>query len=385
MNEPLCELTLDQLLEPGDFARLGGALGTLLGQTVAFVDARQNTLWGQAEPGALAQPLIVELEPVGYLLAASDPTPLAAAAVLVNALLVTRWGYLSASSLHDIVVDADYEALHRSEARYKALSAELEQRVEAQLATLEARQRQLYESERFAAIGQLAAGVAHEINTPLGFIRSNLNTLAHYLETLKALKQQPDLAAFWHEQNLDFVLQDSQDILTESIAGAERVKRIVQDLRGFSAVDAKQMEWVDPAECLNRAIAMIGMQKPAAIELDLALAPLPAISCQAGLLSQAFLNVLNNAVQALEGGGVIRIMTTADAAGSLIKIQDNGPGIAPEILPRVFEPFFTTRTVGSGIGLGLTVARDAIEAHGGTIGIESPPGQGTIVSIRFAS
>lgn len=386
MSESLRELALTELLEPGDFARLGGALTTLLGQPVAFVDARHDPLWGQAAPGALSQPLIVELEPLGYVLAAAEPAPLAAAATLVNALLMARWSYLSASRVHDQVVDEDYEVLQRSEARYKALSEELEQRVQVQLATLEARQRQLYESERFAAIGQLAAGVAHEINTPLGFIRSNLNTLAQYLDTLEQLKQLPaDLKTFWQEHGLDFILQDSHDILTECIAGTERVERIVHDLRGFSSVDATQMEWIDPGECLNRAIAMISMQKPATVQLESALAPLPAIACQAGLLSQAFLNVLHNAVQAVEGGGQIRVKTETDAAGSQITIQDNGPGIAPENLPHVFEPFFTTRAVGSGIGLGLTVTRDAIEAHAGKIEIESLPGQGTTVNIRFPS
>lgn len=384
MNESLRELALHELLDPADFARLGAALSTLLAGPVAFTDASHTLLWGPANSHASSQPLIVELEALGYLQAQADPARLAAAAALVNSVLMARWRYLASSRLHDEVVDEDYETLQASEARYKALSEELEQRVQAQLTTLEARQRQLYESERFAAIGQLAAGVAHEINTPLGFMRSNLNTLAHYLNTLGQIKvQQDNLTAFWQQHDLDYVLQDSHDLLTDCIGGTERIEHIVHDLRGFSCLDKPEMDFVDPCECLSRAISMISMQKPAVVNLISDLMPLPAIPCQTGLLSQAFLNVLRNAVQAVEYGGDILVTAAVDTEGSRITIQDNGPGIAPEYLPKVFDAFFTTRAVGSGTGLGLTVARDAIEAHAGHIAIDSTPGQGTSVTIRF--
>lgn len=386
MSQALRELVLTELLEPADFSRLGAALTTLLGTPVAIADHRHTLLWGQANLGAKPQALTVELEPLGYLLAEADSARLDAAAGLVNNVLIARWRYLAAGQLHDEVVDTDYETLQASEARYKALAEELEQRVQSQLATLEARQRQLYESERFAAIGQLAAGIAHEINTPLGFMRSNLNTLARYLDILQKLKQQQaSLTSFWQQHDLDYVLQDSHDLLTDCIAGTERVERIVRDLRGFSCLDTPEMEFIDPTECLRRAITMINMQKPDGVNLHSELSPLPARACQIGLLSQAFMNILRNAVQAVEYGGDIFVKTAVDTEGSLITIQDTGPGIAAECLSHVFDPFFTTRPVGSGTGLGLTVARDTIEAHSGKIGIDSQSGQGTTVRIRLPS
>ncbi|MDR3411560.1 MAG: HAMP domain-containing sensor histidine kinase [Formivibrio sp.] len=386
MTGPMRELTLTELLTPQHFARLGETLATLLPGPIAFEDAQHALLWGKTSAQAGRQALTVELEPIGYLLADAEPEKLAAAAILINELLAARWRYLASSQLHDEVIDADFEALQASEARYKALSEELEQRVQEQLAMLEARQRQLYESARFAAIGQLAAGVAHEINTPLGFMRSNLNTLAHYLGTLAQLKNQSgNLPEFWQQHDLDYVLQDSHDLLTDCIAGTARVERIVGDLRGFACLDSPEMEMVDPAQCLGRAISMINMQKPAEVNLESDLTPLPAMACQTGRLSQALLNILNNAVQAVESGGDIRVSSKIDSAGRLITIQDNGPGMDPECLSQVFEPFFTTRPVGSGTGLGLTVARDTIEAHAGQIEIESRSGQGTLVKIRFPS
>lgn len=386
MSELLQEMTLTELLEPADFTRLGNTLTILLGTAVAFANSQRKPLWGMADPHAGSQPLMVELEPLGYLLAAAETSKLAAAAMLVNTLLVARWGYLSSSRLHDVVVDEDFEALQASEARYKALASELEQRVETQLALLQSRQRQLYESERFAAIGQLAAGVAHEINTPIGFMRSNLNTLAHYLDTLEQLKTRKEaLSGLWEQHDLDYVLEDSRDLLRDCCAGIERIAGIVRDLRGFSCVDMPEMEFIDPAECLRRAIAMTNMQKPATVNLHCDIAPLPLRACQSGLLSQAFLNILRNAVQAVESGGDIVVNARADATGTEITIRDNGSGIAPEMLPHVFEPFFTTRPVGSGTGLGLSVARDAIEAHGGEIRLASTPGQGTLVTIRWPS
>lgn len=384
MTEALRELHLQELLDPSDFTRLGESLAILLGTPVAFSDAQQQLLWGQLPAQTESAALFVELEPLGYLHAPVASAALNAAATLVNQTLKARWRYLASSALHDDIVVEDYEALQASELRYKTLSEELEQRVQEQIKTLDARQRQLYESERFAAIGQLAAGIAHEINTPMGFMRSNLNTLNRYLSTFDQLKTLASgLGDFWQKNEMDYLLQDSHDLLADCIAGSERVEKIVRDLRGFSSMDNPEMDFSDPSECLQRALSMINMQKPAVVEIESEINPLPVMPCQAGLLSQAFLNILQNAVQAVEYGGHIQVLCQQDDQGAFIRIHDDGAGIDPAHLSRIFEPFFTTRAVGSGTGLGLTVARDAIEAHGGSISIESSEDQGTNVLIRL--
>ena len=213
MADTLRELHITELLKANDFTRLGEGLAVLLGAPIGFTDANQQCIWGEVAAQANSAVLYVECEPLGYLIAPVKSSQLNAAATLVNQTLIARWRYLTASQLHDDVVVDDYEALRASEARYKTLSEELEQRVQAQLQTLEARQRQFYESERFAAIGQLAAGIAHEINTPIGFMRSNLNTLNHYIDTFAQLKKYANqIADFWQKNEMVFVRNEDRYI-----------------------------------------------------------------------------------------------------------------------------------------------------------------------------
>jgi signal transduction histidine kinase len=382
--------TLAELLPDSLALTLLLAVDELLGCKVVFCE------FGGSE--ALQVALTLELEPIAYLTAiaaegrdAPKLSQLEAAASLVKEVLRSRLRYRMASELHDEVSLASFEQLKRdhaalevSEASYKALSADLEKRVEAQVAILEQRQRQLYEAEKLASVGQLAAGVAHEINNPIGFVRSNLETFSVYLGRVAALGEKLDQAKLnWKALGLDFVVEDGRELVTESIAGIDRVARIVKDLRGFSNIDRPDEEMVDLNDSLTSACAVVACQLPADVKLTKALSPLPPLMCLPGHLSQVWLNVLQNAVQAVGQRGTIRVASGIAGNSIFIEVADDGQGISDEVLAHVFEPFFTTREVGKGTGLGLTVARDIVGAHGGEIGIESTVGQGTKVTITL--
>ena len=259
------ECSLAELLDPALLERLGPPLCQLLGGDAAILDADGRTLWGLLAGDARRQALVLELEPLGYLASNSGSEPaLAAAARLLTQLLRSQARFKMASSLHLEAVAEDFETLKReharlveSENRYKTLAGELEGRVKAQVAQLEERQQMLYQAEKLASVGQLAAGMAHEINNPLGFARSNLSTFGTYLQKLATLKTRlADAPAAWQELDLDFVLEDGLDLLGETAVGLERIARIVADLKSFSTVDRATGEFADQAEeQLDTAVA----------------------------------------------------------------------------------------------------------------------------------
>lgn len=393
------DLDLKALLAGFPAARLAAALGSLLGDGFLLCDEGGETVLAgrSARPCEGAIPLRHQLDDVGALSApTAAPENLRAAAALLELLIDAGARLRMAADLHLQAVHEDYEALlakhaalAESEARYRALATELEARVQSQVATIERSQRQLYQAEKMASVGQLAAGVAHEINNPLGFILSNLATGRGYLrqfERLSGLLAGGDTAALqecWRAQDLDGALRDFAALLDESAEGAARVARIVADLKAFSSVDAAGEEEADLNEQLRTVAGMARPRLPAGATLTLDLAPLPRLHCHAGRLNQAFLNILLNAAQAVGEGGDVRIASSAAPHGIGVTISDNGAGIPAALLTRVFEPFFTTRDVGAGTGLGLTVARDIVLAHGGRIDLESEAGRGTRVRIEL--
>lgn len=264
---------------------------------------------------------------------------------------------------------------------------------------VEATQGQLLQSEKLAAVGQLAAGVAHEINNPMGFIMSNVGTMKLHIDTLASalqrqgtllapyLDERPELreqlALLAQEMDLDFVRDDLPVLVGDTLAGLTRVKRVVQDLREFSAVDQAAWQVVDLNACLKTAAGLLGDQLDGRIRLVWQLGELPPVDCNAPQINQVLRALLLNAAQAIDGTGAI-IVTTRESAGWVeLEIADSGHGIAPEDLPRVFEPFFTTRPVGHGMGLGLTVAYQVIKRHGGCLAVDCPPAGGTCVSVNL--
>ena len=391
------ELNIQELLAGISLERLGGVLQALLGSDFRLVGADGKRLLGSAE--VFTQPrragINHDLEQLGLLESATaDDAHLAAAAAMMELMLRLSARYHMAAELHVETVHADFAALQQkhaalkeSEARYKALSAELEVRVKEQVGIIESAQRQLYQAEKLASIGQLAAGVAHEINNPIGFIRSNLSTALQYVARLARLEpvvKSGDMAQFqsaWKAADMEFLLEDFAALLGESVEGADRVAKIVSDLKGFSNVDQAEEEFVDLNDNLRFACNVLAGQVGDRVELALNLGTLPKILCLPGHLNQVFLNLLLNASQAIPDRGRIEVGSVVAGDEIRISIRDNGCGVPEGNLGRIFDPFFTTRQVGSGTGLGLTVSRDIVQAHGGRIEVESKIGAGTTFTV----
>lgn len=272
----------------------------------------------------------------------------------------------------------------------------LKQALEQAYADLKHSQATLLQQEKMASIGQLAAGVAHEINNPIGFVASNLSSFAKYLAKIKEFLQlqekvlverggadHPELAAGRQRLKLDFLLEDCTDLIAESLDGAERVQGIVQGLKNFARLDQAKVEPVDLNACLDSTISIVWNELKYKATLERDYGELPLVCCNAQQLNQVFLNILLNAAQAIEQDGLVQITTRAEGAGVHISIRDNGCGIAPENLGRVFEPFFTTKEVGKGMGLGMSIAYDIVQKHGGALTVDSRQGEGTILTLRL--
>jgi signal transduction histidine kinase len=389
------EWQLDELLDDASHEKIGPALSELLGGDFALTDGAGRTLWGIPSPEARKEPLILELEPIGYLVSrTAQGTALTAARNLLLTLLRAQIRFKMASTLHLEAVAEDFESLKReharlseSEARYRTLSAELESRVKKQVGQLEERQQMLYEAEKLASVGQLAAGMAHEINNPLGFVRSNLSTFEKYIGQFSGMKNAKGSAAeSWQALDLDFILEDSIDLLHDSATGMDRIARIVADLKAFSNIDRASEEFTDLNNCLHEAVRMVEAQMPPGISFRFDLLPLPRIVCLPGHINQLFFNILRNAVLAIKDAGrpgEVKISSEADEEGVHIRIHDTGVGMTKEQIEHAFEPFYTTRPVGSGVGLGLATARNVVQAHSGRIGLDSQPDAGTTVTLFF--
>ena len=393
---------LGELLRGVPAAKLEATLGKTLGQYWQIIELDGRRVLGPGIPAdhaATAQaPLCLEIEPIGHL-QASGPVShqnIAALGSWLELVLTGAHRYRMAADLHLEAVHADYEtlqakhaALQESEARYRDLSAQLEQRVEAQIKVIERTQRQLYQTEKMASVGSLAAGMAHEINNPIGFIRSNLNAAMDYLGRIQHVLttfHQGDFArgeAAWNKYDIDFLLQDFAGLLAESSSGADRVARIVSNLKSYAAIDCSSTAPLDLNESLQNVIDSLHAQLPGGVTLELDLRPLPTLICDQSRINQMLFALIQNARLAVLDGGRIRVSTACGGDDVVITIGDDGVGIAPDILQRVFDPFFTTRDVGKGMGLGLTVSRDIVTAHGGSIAIESKIGHGTCITVRL--
>jgi signal transduction histidine kinase len=250
--------------------------------------------------------------------------------------------------------------------------------------------RMLCQAEKLAAVGQLAAGMAHEINNPLGFVSSNLSTFERYLARFAELRKQLPLnEADWRRLDLDFVIADGADLLRESRKGLERIARIVADLKDFSGVAHSETEFADLNDCLRQAAKVAEQTHSSNTAIRLELSPLPGLICLPASLNQIFFNVIRNGLQAIADKGdlgergEVTISSLASEYAIVIRIRDNGVGMSAEQLEHAFEPFYTTRPVGGGVGLGLATARNVVLAHGGEITLDSQPGGGTTVTMTF--
>jgi len=256
--------------------------------------------------------------------------------------------------------------------------------------TSDQRQQLLQQTDRMASLGQLAAGIAHELNNPIGYILSNLGSFQIYLAIFQQLIQlyqnqarcipgsaeylqlQQQINQLQQQENIDFLLTDSEALLADSIAGAVRMKDLVLDLRRFSHPDHADIQRVAVLPLLESTIRLARneFKSHILIERDFC-EPVPDIQAQASALSQVFVNILLNAAQAIGAQqGRIRIKITQDTKQIVIAIADSGPGIANEHLQHLFEPFFTTKEVGKGTGLGLSICHTIISHHGGELSVQ---------------
>ncbi len=259
-------------------------------------------------------------------------------------------------------------------------------------------QAQLMQSEKLASIGQLAAGVAHEINNPIGFVSANLNTLGNYVATLlegiklyqcvlggalPASVAQSELQGFEDRADLQYLSQDVTELLSESNEGLQRVKNIVQSLKDFSRTGESNWQMADLHRGLDSTLNIANNELKYKVTVVKQYGELPMVRCLASELNQVFMNLLVNAAQAISDKGVVTLRTERCGDRVAISISDTGHGIAPEHINRIFEPFFTTKPVGSGTGLGLSLSYGIIKKHGGDIRVCSAPGRGTTFRIEL--
>ncbi len=275
-------------------------------------------------------------------------------------------------------------------------NSQLEVRVAEGVEELHKTQEQLMQNEKMAAIGQLAAGVAHEINNPVGFINSNLNSLVRYMDNVieiidiyqaaePVLAQQEVFAArVAHVKknfDLDYIKSDVPELINECIEGTARVKQIVLNLKEFSHVDEAEWQLADLHQGLDSTLNIVNNEIKYKAEVLKEYGELPLIECIASQINQVFMNLLVNAAHAIDEFGTISICTGVKGEEAWIEIRDSGHGIAPEHLKRLFEPFFTTKPVGTGTGLGLSLSFGIVKKHGGRIDVQSEEGQGTCFTV----
>jgi signal transduction histidine kinase/PAS domain-containing protein len=264
-------------------------------------------------------------------------------------------------------------------------------------AELKETQAQILQREKMASIGQLAAGVAHEINNPMGFISSNLSTLGKYtnkltefinaqgeiIESLKSAEASGSLTELRKKLKLDYILEDVQQLIKESLDGAERVKKIVQNLKSFSRVDEADYKFADINECIESTLNIVWNELKYKATVTKEYGEVPQIKCYPQQINQVFMNLFINAVQAIEKQGEIKIKTWNGNGLINISVSDTGSGIPEDKLNRIFEPFFTTKPVGHGTGLGLSIIYDIVKKHKGEITVESEVGRGTVFTVKL--
>ncbi|MHB9101179.1 MAG: ATP-binding protein [Sulfuricella sp.] len=295
-----------------------------------------------------------------------------------------------------ITVVIENARLHLDQERRIAMLSKMNDEVRSVNKRLEDAQNQLLQSEKMASIGQLAAGVAHEINNPVGYINSNLGTLQKYLrdlfDMLAAYEQAEPLLAEHAEvlrniralkEKLDiaYLKEDVSALMSESQEGITRVKKIVQDLKDFSHVDEAEWQWSNIHNGLDSTLNIVWNEVKYKAEVIKEYGSLPDVECLPSQLNQVFMNLLVNAAHAIEERGIITLRSGVEGEEVWVEIADTGKGISPENLNRIFDPFFTTKPVGKGTGLGLSLSYSIVQKHHGRISVASEVGKGTTFRI----
>ena len=268
---------------------------------------------------------------------------------------------------------------------------------------LKSAQAQLLQTEKLSSLGQLAAGVAHEINNPIGFINSNLRTMGEYVEGLmgfvekceiavEAIKQKDhalitarlnDMEETKKNVGLDFIKEDIGKLITESKDGAFRVYKIVRDLRDFSRADDAERKVFDVHRALDSTLNIVWNELKYKAEVVKDYGEIPDVECLPAQLNQVFMNLFVNAAQAIDAKGTITIKTYCEKASVFVEVSDTGSGIEEDKINKIFDPFFTTKEPGKGTGLGLSIAYNIIKKHKGEIHVVSRVGEGTTFTVEL--
>lgn len=386
---------LVQRLDPEALLQL---LSRLAGGPVALLDVDGLPVAGDPEAGWLRVPLLVQQETLGILAAGVPGEEVLEDAVALAQLMLTQaQGILIMSDLHLQYTDQNYraleqrhQALQESERRYRELSVSLERRVAEQVEALRKAEERLQDSRRLAAVGQLAAGISHEVNNPLAFIQGNLGSGRHYLaqletfrDALRAESADAPLPRAWAENNLDYALEDLTSLIDECEEGVRRITAIIGGMKSMTDAGHVGAERLSLASITSLAVDRMQTETGWTGRVELELSRDLQVDARKNLLVQALSNVLVNAAQSMPvDSGLMRIGAAVEEGGRVAWIcEDTGEGMQQITLERAFEPFFTTREVGSGVGLGLTVTREIVMAHSGEVRLLSEQGRGTTVHI----
>ena len=272
---------------------------------------------------------------------------------------------------------------------------EANKKLRTTLAQLRTTQQQLIQSEKLASIGQLTAGIAHEINNPINFVSANVNPLKRNFRDLKSLLSEveaiakesghgADFQKMKDNLEIDYNLSETENLLKGIEEGSKRTAEIVKGLRSFSRMEDEEIKRTQINEGIDSTLLLLQNRlKHANIEVVKQYSKLPDIMCIPGQINQVFMNILNNAIDATENNGKIFITTTPEKDDVNISVRDTGKGMSKEVMQKIFDPFFTTKAVGKGTGLGLSISYSIIEKHHGTIEVKSEPGKGSVFKITL--
>lgn len=288
---------------------------------------------------------------------------------------------------------------------------------EEELKRLQASQSQVIHTTKLASLGQMVAGVAHEINTPLGFVKSNVEVVGDLLDDYRTLVKQYDAAVQVCLQPVDLIfnadkasldklvkhveearrklfearaaveksplLKDAKELLGDASEGLAQLSTLVLNLKGFSRVDRDGMDTMDLNEGIESALMIAQHQLRDRVKVVKHLQALPKVRCMPSQMNQVFLNLITNAAQAIDGDGTLTIASHVDGGHVQMDFTDTGCGIPDDVLPKIFDPFFTTKPVGEGTGLGLSIVHKIVKGHGGSIKVRTTPRKGTTFSVSL--
>lgn len=368
-------------------------------------DLRRGTHQG---PGWRCAPLHHEGEPIAFIyIGVADSTKpdmqealIRLASTTLHIVMRNTVKRLLTTEVHTTTVQQSYEELleinrrlQASERKYRELAGTLQQRVEQRTEELRKAHTTMLQQEKMASIGQLAGGLAHEVNTPLHYISGNLESLASYFDDLcnalesyrsgfKTASPRNELLAtseeLYRRIDVPSLVEDSVDLVRESLEGTEQIRGIVANLKGFSHVDNPGNKSMDLNAEIDRTLQVLNqIRKDRAAVFVKRYGEIPRFEGNPALMSQVFLNLLSNALESRNDGLVVTVQTAWNGKEIVVSVIDNGGGIPDEIRERIFEPFFTTKDVGEGTGMGLAVVYDVVTKHDGRIVVDSDEGRGT--------